>query len=86
MNHRLFSIAILSSALPIIAGAQIFLNKGDFVASERIRRDGTTSVSVRLSKSGKAKLKKLNQKSHSREEHVEVNGIPVIEKTRESTL
>lgn len=63
MNLRLFSIALLVSAFPIFAQAEsagISLNKGDFLSAEKITNDGESVVSVKLSKSGKAKLKKLN--------------------------
>ncbi len=62
MNLRQFSIAFLISALPLaaLADSTISLNRGDFIAAERISKDGETIVSVKLSKSGKAKFKKLN--------------------------
>ena len=42
---------------------KITLNKGDFVAAERVSEEGQTIVKVKLSKSGKAKFKKLNRES-----------------------
>lgn len=62
MNIRTFSIALLISALPISVQAyskKIPLDKGDFIAAEKITRSGKSVVSVKLSKSGKAKLKKI---------------------------
>jgi hypothetical protein len=63
MNLRHFSIALLISALPAMGldGAGVSLNKGDFLAAETVSRDGETLVRVKLSKSGKAKIKKLNR-------------------------
>jgi signal peptidase I len=64
MNLRQFSMALMISALPLVVSAgssTISLNKGDFVSAEKISRNGETLVSVKLSKSGKAKFKKLNQ-------------------------
>ncbi len=61
MNLRQFSIAFLISALPmaVIADPSIALNRGDFIAAETVNREGESIVRVKLSKSGKAKLKKL---------------------------
>lgn len=58
-------MALLISALPMtaFANAGIALDKGDFVAAKALTRDGETIVSVKLSKSGKAKFKKLNRES-----------------------
>ena len=85
MNLRLFSIAILISALPMLASADaaISLNKGDFIAAERVSKDGETIVSVKLSKSGKAKFKKLNENSVDKEVHTEIAGISSNFKLRE---
>jgi len=74
MNLRLFTIAILISALPIAAHA-LGLNSGDFVAAERVNSNGDTVVKVKLSKSGKAKFKKLNQTSVNRTIHTEIAGV-----------
>jgi hypothetical protein len=57
-------MAVLISAVPYFAQAEesgIKLNKGDFVSAERVSQDGETVLSVKLSKSGKAKLKKLTK-------------------------
>lgn len=65
MNIRMFSLAILISALPQLAIARptdLKLNHGDFLASERLGPDGEAVLNVKLSKSGKAKLKKLQTK------------------------
>jgi len=63
MNLRLYSMALLISAIPnfAFAAAQISLTKEDFVAAERLTPDGDTVLKVKLSKSGKAKFKKLNR-------------------------
>lgn len=60
MNLRLYSIAFLISALPALttAGADISWTKEDFTVRERPSPDGETVLKVKLSKSGKAKLKK----------------------------
>lgn len=77
MNLRLFTIALLISALPSLSSANsaISLNKGDFVAAEKISRDGETLVSVKLSKSGKAKFKKLNENAVNKDVHAEIAGL-----------
>src|SRR4051812_26855180 len=75
MNARLFSIGLLLSALPLFAHAGITLNKGDFLSAERVNRDGEVLVQVKLSKSGKAKFKKLNASSASKEVHAEIAGV-----------
>lgn len=77
MNLRLFSIALLMSALPSLSGASsaISLNRGDFVAAERVTPEGETVVSVRLSKSGKAKFKKLNEHAAGQNVHAEIAGV-----------
>lgn len=62
MNKRLFSIALLISALPAFAGDISKLNEGDFIAMEKVKKNGESIISVKLSKSGKAKIKKLNPK------------------------
>jgi hypothetical protein len=56
MNQRLFSMALLISALPFLSSqhASGQFNKGDFIARER-----GAVVQMKLSKSGKAKVKKL---------------------------
>ena len=75
MNIRSFSIAILVSAIPLLASAEtsnIALNKGDFISAERLTQDGETVLSVKLSKSGKAKLKKLNEQAADKKVHAEI--------------
>lgn len=59
MNKRLFSLALLISALPALAVDIPKLNEGDFVAIEKIKKNGESIVSVKLSKSGKAKIKRI---------------------------
>lgn len=77
MNLRLFSIALLISALPNLSSAEsvISLGKEDFLAAEKISRDGEVLVSFKLSKSGKAKFKKLNHSSINKEVHSEISGV-----------
>ncbi|MEK6774909.1 MAG: hypothetical protein AABY64_13280 [Bdellovibrionota bacterium] len=78
MNTRLFSIALLVSALPLFAlaeSAAVSLNKGDFISAERLSESGETIVSVKLSKSGKSKFKKLNKDSVGKEIHTELAGV-----------
>lgn len=86
MNLRLFSIALLISAHPLLAAASaanISLNSGDFVSAEKITRDGETLVSVKLSKSGKAKFKKLNAEAVNQEIHADIAGVSTDFKLRE---
>jgi hypothetical protein len=77
MNLRQFSIALLISALPVFASAtsSISFNKGDFVSADSISRNGEMILSVKLSKSGKAKMRKLNQSSVKKQIHAEIAGI-----------
>lgn len=77
MNLRLFSIALLVSALPMVASANaaISFNKGDFTAAEKKSKSGETVVSVKLSKSGKAKMKKLNEYAVNQKIHAEIAGV-----------
>ena len=78
MNLRLFSIALMASAIPLSVSAgthKIALNRGDFVSAERVQRNGELLVSVKLSKSGKAKLKKLNENSVGEAVHSEIGGV-----------
>jgi hypothetical protein len=76
MNLRSFSVGILISALPMIAAAAngLALNRGDFLSAERITRNGKTVVSVKLSKSGKAKMRKLNETSVGQKVTTEFGG------------
>lgn len=79
MNLRHYSIAILISALPAFALAQshgISLAASDFVAAERVAAEGDTIIKVKLSKSGKAKFKKLGElKTDSANVHTEIAGV-----------
>ena len=78
MNIRLFSIALLVSALPLLAAAEssgVTFDKGDFISAEPLSRNGKTLISVKLSKSGKSKLKKLNEHSVGQEIHSEIAGV-----------
>lgn len=62
MNKKTFAIALMASALPMLANASSVssLNKGDFVSSEK-NRNGRTVVNLKLSKSGKAKLRRMKE-------------------------
>lgn len=77
MNLRLYSIALLISAFPNLANARatITLNRGDFLAAERVTPSGETVVKVQLSKSGKAKFKKLNRQSVNETVHAEIADV-----------
>lgn len=60
MNKRMFSLVLMASALPVFASARsLSLDRGDFRAAQRVSRNGQTIVSVKLSKSGKAKVRRL---------------------------
>lgn len=85
MNLRQFSIAFLISALPMgaIADPDISLNKGDFIAAESLNRDGESIVSVKLSKSGKAKFKKLNDRKEKVEIKSDIAGVSTHFKMKE---
>jgi preprotein translocase subunit SecD len=62
MNIRNYSIALLISALPVSINASQLteFNHSDFKAVERTHPDGETTLKIKLSKSGKAKVKKYN--------------------------
>lgn len=86
MNLRSFSIAVMISALPMLAAAdaaKIDLNKGDFISAEKILKNGETVLSVKLSKSGKAKFKKFNKTKVDKEITSEVGGVESHFKLRE---
>ncbi len=86
MNIRLFSMAVLVSALPLFASAgssQISLDKGDFISAQRVSRNGETIINVKLSKSGKSKFKKLNASAVNKEVHSEIGGVESNFKLRE---
>lgn len=79
MNLRQYSIALLISALPFFAIAQthgISLDASDFKSAESITKNGEPIVKVKLSKSGKAKFKKLNElKTPNETVHSESAGV-----------
>ncbi len=78
MNLRLFTFALLVSAIPlsVMAGTkELSLNKGDFISAKQISRNGETLISTKLSKSGKAKFRKLNQHSVGQAVHSEIAGV-----------
>lgn len=62
MNKRTFAVSLLLSALPSLAMAgSINLNKGDFRSAKRFTRNGEVLLSLKLSKSGKAKFRELKK-------------------------
>lgn len=75
MNLRLFSMALLVSALPALAQAGVSFDKGDFTAARKITRDGQTVLRLKLSKSGKAKLRKLNRDGVGESVQIEIDGV-----------
>lgn len=78
MNLRLFTFALLTSTLPIVASAgarEVSLNRGDFISAKPISKNGETVVSLKLSKSGKAKFRKLNQQQVDKKVHAEIAGV-----------
>jgi hypothetical protein len=77
MNLRQFSMAILISALPLITAAgapDVSFTEADFLSAKETVRNGETLVSVKLSKSGKAKIKRINAIIPA-EAHTEVAGV-----------
>lgn len=75
MNIRQFSLAILVSALPVFAQSTLSLNSGDFLSAEKVTKEGETLLKVKLSKSGKAKIRKLNKEYVNRSVHIELPGV-----------
>lgn len=77
MNLRLFTVLMLASTLPLAASAaaRLSLNEADFISAKRITRNGGALVSVKLSKSGKAKLRKLNKEAVGKDVHSEIAGV-----------
>lgn len=62
MNKRLFTIALLISTLPIFSQAQslgVHFNEGDFKVTPSHSPIDDSDMHLKLSKSGKAKIKKL---------------------------
>lgn len=61
MNLRHFSMALLISALPLTVSAEhaTQFNEGDFKVVEKQTDGSEMELKVKLSKSGKAKLKRL---------------------------
>ena len=68
MSPKLFTIALLASAIPLsaLANAGVTLTEGDFLSAQRMKRRGGKAddvvVSVKLSKSGKAKLRAVGKR------------------------
>ena len=86
MSPKLFSIALLASLLPgaVQAGTQrISLDRGDFLSASRVSRHGETVLRVKLSKSGKAKLRRLNQEAVGEKVHAEIAGVATDFRLRE---
>ena len=78
MNLKLFTVAIMVSALPLLALAEeagISLNKGDFISAKKISRDGEVLVGMKLSKSGKSKFRKLNEHFRNQFVHSDIVGV-----------
>ncbi len=65
MNIRSFSMALLVSALPHLGTAETInsFNERDFISAQKLNAEGEMIFSLKLSKSGKAKLKKLKVES-----------------------
>lgn len=85
MNLRQFSLALLISALPIytMAESSVTFNRGDFKSVRSVVKQGETLLRVKLSKSGKAKIRKLNQSYVNKTVHSEIGGIQTNFKLRE---
>lgn len=63
MNLRLFSLALMISALPTQPAQASVLNHADYKAIENVSDTGEVFVRLKLSKSGKAKLRRLKNQS-----------------------
>lgn len=63
MNIRHFSMALLISALPVSVSANQArqFNEGDFKVIEKTSDGAEPELKIKLSKSGKAKLKRINE-------------------------
>lgn len=79
-------MAVLISAIPSLASAKgpLSLYRGDFVSAKKVLRNGEAIVSVKLSKSGKAKLKKLNEAPGEASIHSEIAGVDSDLKMKEA--
>lgn len=76
MNKRMFAMAALLSAMPLLAQAEnLSLAPGDFLSAEKLTEDGNVVLSVKLSKSGKAKIRELNRTSVGQMVHVELGDL-----------
>jgi hypothetical protein len=78
MNLRTFTIAMLISAMPVTVlgdGKEISLAKEDFISATQVTQDGETIVSAKLSKSGKAKLRKINKLSADQTISADIGGV-----------
>jgi hypothetical protein len=78
-------MALLMSVLPALANAdsKISLTKEDFVAAQKISREGENIISVKLSKSGRAKMKKLNLVPGAPNVHSNIGGVKADMKLKE---
>jgi len=86
MNLQIFTFALLVSGLPILAHAgdsTAELNRGDFKSARKVDHNGELVVSVKLSKSGKSKIRKLNETAVGSEIHAEIGGVATHFKLRE---
>lgn len=84
MNAKMYTMVLLMSALPLVSAAKsqsIFLNEGDFIAAEKVDAQGDKLLRLKLSKSGKAKLKKLQTSPTNI--HTELAGVSKDFKLRE---
>ncbi len=76
MNKRLFAVSVLLSAIPVLAMAgSINLSKGDFLSAKKITKNGEIVLSLKLSKSGKAKFKEWNKSSVGHTIHTDIAGV-----------
>lgn len=77
MNLRQFSLALLISALPLIglADHSVDFNEGDFRSATQVTKDGETVLKLKLSKSGKAKIKRLSSMKGEKHMQTDIAGI-----------
>lgn len=62
MNKTFFTLAVLVSAVPNLAMANergIAFGRSDFLSAKPMERGGEIFANIKLSKSGKAKLRRL---------------------------
>jgi hypothetical protein len=84
MDKKTFSALLLLSALPLLAyGGGLSLDRADFTSAKTVQREGRTLVRVKLSKAGKAKLRKLNKNAVGEPVHAEIAGVATDFRLRE---